>query len=180
LDQEGVKAFEALKTSMVSAPVLVTPNFSKPFTIQCDASTTGVGGVLFQTDEDGGEHSIAYMSAKLNKAQRNYSITELECYAAILSISKLRPYVERMPFKVITDYASLKWLMGQKNLSGILARWSLKFQAFDFQIEHRKGALIVVPDALSRTHMDEIATEDPAEIRVDLRADAFQSKEYRE
>jgi len=26
------------------------------------------------------------MSAKLNKAQRNYSISELECYATILSI----------------------------------------------------------------------------------------------
>jgi len=28
-----------------------------------------------------------YMSAKLNKSQRNYSITVLECYAAILSIA---------------------------------------------------------------------------------------------
>jgi len=48
------------------------------------------------------------MSAKLKKAQRNYSITELECYAAILSITKFRAYVDGMPFKVITDPAILK------------------------------------------------------------------------
>jgi len=57
---------------------------------------------------------IAYMSSKLNKAQRNYSIAELECYAAILSITKFRNYLEGMPFNVITVYASLKWLISQK------------------------------------------------------------------
>jgi len=87
-----------------------------------------VGGILFQADDVSNEHPIAYMSAKLNKAQRNYSIysiTKLEFYAAILSITKFRAYVEGMPFKVITDHASLKWMMGQKDLSGRLARWSL-------------------------------------------------------
>jgi len=140
LSEEAIKAFELLKTNMATAPVLVTPDFKKPFTIQCDASTTGVEGVLFQTDDEGGEHPIAYMFAKLNKAQRNYSITELECYAAILSITKFSAYVDGMPFKVINDHASLKWLMGQKGLSGRLARWSLKLQAFDFTTEHRKGS----------------------------------------
>jgi len=156
LSEEAIKAFELLKASMATGPVLDTTDFKKPFTIQCDASPTGVGGLLFQTDDEGGEHPIAFMSAKLNKAQRNYSITKLECYAAILSITKFRAYVNGMPFKVITDHASLKWLMSQKDLSGRLARWSLKLQAFDFTIEHRKGSLNVVPDALSRVHMDEL------------------------
>jgi len=59
LSEEAIKAFELLKTSMATDPVLVTPYFKKPFTIQCDASTTGVGGVLFQTIDEGGEHPIA-------------------------------------------------------------------------------------------------------------------------
>jgi len=113
-------------TIMASAPVLVTPDFKNPFAVQRDASTTEVGGLLFQTDVSGGEHSIAYMSAKFYKVEQNYSKTELECYAAILSITKFRAYVEGMHFKVITDHASLKWLMGQKDLPVKLARWSLK------------------------------------------------------
>jgi len=61
------------------------------------------------------------MSAKLNKAQRSYDKTELDCYAAILSITKFHAYVEGMPFKVITNHSRLKWLMDQNDLYGRLA-----------------------------------------------------------
>lgn len=84
------------------------------------------------------------------------AITVLECLAAILSVKKFRAYVEGFPFTIITDHASLKWLMDQKDLSGRLARWSLKLQRFCFSIEHRKGTQKNVSDALSRVNMDEI------------------------
>lgn len=153
---EAQEGFEKLKSCLTSAPVLRHPDFTKPFVIQCDASQSGVGGVLYQVDDEGDEHPIAYMSKKLNGAQRNYSVTEQECLAAILCIKKFRGYVEGMTFKVVTDHASLKWLMTQKDLTGRLARWSLKLQAFDFSIEHRRGSENVVPDALSRVHVDEL------------------------
>ena len=46
--------------------------------------------------------------------------------------------------------------MSQKDLSGRIARWSLKIQAFDFVMEYRKGSANVVSDALSRMFMDEL------------------------
>jgi len=78
------------------------------------------------------------------------------------------------------DPAILKWLMGQKDLSGRLARWSLKLQAFEFTIEHRKGSLNVVPAALSRVHMDEIQKTGAEEldIHINLDSTAFQSSDY--
>lgn len=71
---------------------------------------------------------------------------------------KFRGDVDGYPFKIapVTDRASLKWLMSQKDLAGRLARWSLKLQGFDFTIEHRKGRANVIPDALSRVYMDEL------------------------
>nr|GMD23870.1 Retrotransposable element Tf2 [Ipomoea batatas] len=36
------------KSEVTTAPVLVPPNFSQPFIIECDASGTGVGAVLIQ------------------------------------------------------------------------------------------------------------------------------------
>lgn len=62
-----------------------------------------------------------------------------------------------MPFTVITDHASLKWLMDQRDLTGRLARWSLKLQSFNLSIEYRKGSLNSVPDALSRMFSDEVS-----------------------
>lgn len=71
---------------------------------------------------------IAYMSAKINKAQKNFIVTESESYAVQLSVEKLRPYVEGLPFTIITDHSNLKWLMSQKGFAGRLVRWSTKLQ----------------------------------------------------
>lgn len=132
--------------------ILVNPNYEKPFKILCDASNTGIGCVLCQEDDGGVERPIYYYSHKLSKSQRNYSVTEQECYAAVLGVKKFRPYVEGHTFKIVTDHASLNWLMNQKDLHGMLARWSLKLQGFNFDIEHRKGSEHFVPDALSRVY----------------------------
>jgi len=78
--------------------------------------------VLAQVDEEGTELPIAYMFEKLSKAQQNYSVTELKCLAVIRGINKFRAYIEGQDFVVVTDHASLQWLMKQKDLLGRLAR----------------------------------------------------------
>lgn len=176
LNSEACVAFEALKRRLTEAPVLINPDFEKEFIIACDASRTGVGGVLAQLDEEGNERAICFFSHKLNPAQRNYSITELECLAAVLCIKAFRPYVEGHKFKVITDHASLKWLMSQKDLTGRLARWSMKLSQFDFSIEHRKGCLNVVPDTLSRSFNEAIEELNP--VPIDLTDPEFKSVAY--
>lgn len=174
---EAQTSFETLKQCLTTAPILTHPDFSQPFFVQCDASMSGVGGVLFQV-RDGEEHPIAYMSKKLNTAQKNYSITELECLAAILCIEKFRCYIEGMEFTVITDHAALKWLMSQKELTGRLGRWSLKLQPHTFKIEHRKGAANIVPDTLSRMFIDEILAQ-VVEEPINLEDPSFQSADYK-
>lgn len=71
-------AFDYLKMALVTSPILRHPDFRQPFYVQCNASDVGTGAVLFQKDESGGQHPIAYFSHKLTSAQRNYSVTERE------------------------------------------------------------------------------------------------------
>ena len=52
------KAFELLKQKLIEAPVLRRPDFSRPFELHTDWSSTGLGAVLAQRDEDGKEYVV--------------------------------------------------------------------------------------------------------------------------
>lgn len=57
------KAFTTLKQQLCTAPVLRTPDYTKPFAIACDASDIAIGAVLTQ-ETDGNECVIAYFSVR--------------------------------------------------------------------------------------------------------------------
>lgn len=143
------KAFLKIKQALVSAPILRSPDFSKRFTVQCDASDTGVAGVLTQ-EVDGAEVVIAYCSRALSRAERNYTVSERELLAMLFSIEKFRPYIEGVRFTLITDHYSLLYLNRLREPAGRLARWAVKLAQYSFDLVHRKGKFNVVPDALSR------------------------------
>lgn len=146
---EADASFEKLKRCLATAPVLASPDFSKPFSIQTDASEVGLGAVLCQ-NHLGYERPIAYASRTLNRQERNYSVTERECMAVLFGVEKFRGYVEGTSFSIITDHASLRWLYKLKDPVGRLARWCVRLSQFSFDIVHRKGTQHIVPDFLSR------------------------------
>lgn len=150
---EAGDAFDRIKQALVSAPILSSSDFSKAFCVQCDASDVGLGGVLIQ-EQRGEEKVIAFASRTLMRAERKYSVTERECLAVVFAIEKFRPYIEGVRFTVLTDHYSLLYLNRMKDPTGRLARWSVKLQQFDFDLQHRRGKFNVVPDALSRSPLE--------------------------
>jgi hypothetical protein len=142
-------AFCALKTALLSAPVLATPDPALPYTVITDASDFAVGGVLCQ-DQGHGLQPISFESCKLGPAQLNYPVHEKEMFAIIHCFTKWRHYLEGATSRVITDHASLKHLHTQPTLSRRQARWMEFMSRFDFTIDYQPGKDNIVADALSR------------------------------
>lgn len=175
---EADAAFLNLKTALISAPILISPDFTKPFHIQCDASNLAVGGVLFQVI-NGDEKVIAYTSQKLTATQQKYMACERELLAILHCVSQFRPYVEGTKFKVITDNAALLWLRNLKDPTGRLARWALKLQCYDYEIIHRPGRLNVVADALSRAIVEAVDVQNWYEaLRNKIESKDFNPEQY--
>ena len=78
-------AFNKIKTVLRSEPILMAPNFTKQFKLYVGASDVGMGAVLLQADVNEQDHPICYFSKKFNGHQRNYSTSEKETLALILS-----------------------------------------------------------------------------------------------
>jgi hypothetical protein len=68
---EAEQSFQALKHALVTAAVLVLPDFSKPFTIETDACGVGIGAVLSQQG-----HPLAYVSKALGPKNMGLSTYE--------------------------------------------------------------------------------------------------------
>lgn len=177
-NEQAINAFEELKEAMIDAPVLKTPDFSKRFLVQCDASDHSISGVISQKDDESNEdRPIAFVSRKLRGAELNYTTTEKECLAVIFAIEKFSHYIEGIEFDVITDHSALLWLLNQKELKGRLARWVMRIQHFDFNIKHIKGKLNTVPDAISRFEpVEDIALIDISNRPIDMEYEQLKAK----
>ena len=103
---EHQQAFEKIKRGLISAPVLVRPDFAKPFKLHCDASDYAIGAVLTQ-EFNGLQHSIIFINRLLTAAERKFTTTEKECLAVLWAVEKLRPYLEGFLFTIFTDHSSL-------------------------------------------------------------------------
>ena len=145
------KTFELLKQKLLEPPILAYPRFDGTgFILQTDARYKGLGFILAQK-HDGIERVISYGGRALHKAEKNYSTTELEALAVVEGIKKYTPYLQHsVKFTVVTDHCALKWLFSGNHAGGRLARWSLKLQAYNFQVIHVRGKDNGNVDALSR------------------------------
>ncbi len=73
---ECEQAFQTLKTRLATQPVLVNPDYRRPFILQMDAYERGLGGVLSQRDDQDVDRPIAFYSRKLLPRESRYSTAE--------------------------------------------------------------------------------------------------------
>lgn len=143
--KQSEDAYERLKTAMVSSPVLALPDFSRPFIVETDASSTGLGAVLMQEGRP-----IAYLSEALSPKNQVLSIYEREFMAVLMAIQKWKHYLQGHHFILKTDQQSIKYIMEQRFTTALQQRWISKLLGLDYEIQYKKGVENRVADALSR------------------------------
>ncbi|XP_075107123.1 uncharacterized protein LOC142180097 [Nicotiana tabacum] len=148
-DNACLKAFEELKGRLVTAPIIIGPDWEQPFELMCDASDIAIGAVLGQR-RDKIFHSIYYASKTMNPAQMNYTVTEKELLAVVWPFDKFRSYLVGTKVIVYTDHSGIRYLFEKKDAKPRLIRWVLLLQEFDLEIRDRKGTENQVADHLSR------------------------------
>ena len=110
------EAFNKLKLSLTSPPILSYPDYSKPFLLHTDASSDGLGAILYQ-NFDGTERVIAYASRGLSKSERNYPAHKLEFLALKWAVTqKYHDYLYGSQFTVLTDNNPLTYVLSSAKL----------------------------------------------------------------
>jgi transposase InsO family protein len=147
-----------LKRAFATAPLLKFPDFSKRFVIACDASQTGVGGVLYQPDDDDNtitaHNIVAICSKQLNATQQNYPVYKKELWGLIYCLRKFHSFIwGRRDVTVLTDHKPLIHVLNQRVMTVALQQWVDVLMDYDLKIQYRPGVLHVIPDALSRMYM---------------------------
>ncbi|GFX37788.1 retrovirus-related Pol polyprotein from transposon 412 [Trichonephila clavipes] len=152
-------AFEELKTRLSKNPVLYSPDFTKPFIIQCDASNLGIGVVLSQVCENE-EHPIMFLSKKLSLAEQKYSITEKECAAIIFAVQKLKCYLDgHQKFFIQTDHNPLVWRKVQIQIILVLYSDLL----IDEDETRTKEADIIIPELCKKKSLNALTLSEKKE-----------------
>ena len=164
------QAFENLISCLTKTPVLAFANFEEPFELETDASSSGLGAVLFQRLQ-GKKRVIAYASRTLNPAESKYPAHKLECLALKWAIcEKFRDYLYGAPsFVVTTDNNPLTYLLSTAKLDAMTHRWVADLSQFNFSIRYRSGQKNVVADALSRRDEMRTLSEETVKAIIDLK-----------
>ncbi|KAG4043867.1 hypothetical protein PC123_g20673 [Phytophthora cactorum] len=152
------EAFQAVKESLLRAPILALPGPDRPFSVVCDASDFAIGCALLQADADGRERVIAFESRQLKAAEKNYPVHDKELLAMKYALVKFTVHLlGSKPFVIYTDHASLRTATQSPHLSQRMARWLSFFARYNFEVKYKPGRLNVVADALSRRPDYELA-----------------------
>ena len=143
------RSFDKLK-NLIKSPVRAYADYSKHFKIHTDASTTGLGAVLYQ-NQDRMEGVVAYASRSLKPSEKNYLAHKLEFLALKLAITeKFQDYLYGATFSIVTDNNLLTYDFTTAKLDATCQRWLAELPNYSCTIIYTSGRQNLDADGLSR------------------------------
>jgi hypothetical protein len=133
--EEAKHSFEAIKEAIMTAHVLISPNFDKDFYIFSFASNDTIAAVLLQKNDDGHEQPIAFFSKVLRDAEVKYDAIEKQAYAFIKSLKPFRIYILHAKVIAYVPSSSVKDVLVQPDIDGKRSKWIAEMIEFDIEIK---------------------------------------------
>ncbi len=136
------QAFENVKAAIAKETVLAYPDFSKPFEIYMEASSTQLGAVITQDNRP-----IVFFSRKHSETQQKYSVTEIELLAIVETLKEFKGMLWGQNIKVYTDHKKLT-----RDALGLTSdrvyHWRLLLKEYAPEIIYIKGIYNTVADTI--------------------------------
>ena len=116
-----------------------------------DTIENGLGAVLYQKQDDGTDHVMAYASWTLSKSERNYDVHKLKFLGLKWSVTeRFHEYLYHGHFEVYMDNNPLTYILTTAKLDTTGQRGVASLANYNFKIFCRSGKFNVKADVLSR------------------------------
>jgi hypothetical protein len=132
------QSFSDIKEAITSAPVLISPDFSKVFYIFSFASNDTIAAVLLQKNIDDQEQPVAFFSKVLRDAETKYELLEKQAYALVKSLKAFRVYILQAKVIAFVPSSSVKDVLVQPDIDGKRSKWIARLIEFDVEIKPAK------------------------------------------
>jgi ribonuclease HI len=141
-DDEAHQAFEALKESLTTPPVMMPPIPKETLLLYISATTNVVSTVLVAEQEEGQAYPIQrpvyYVSKVLADAKTRYTQPQKLLYALLITSRKLRHYFQAHKIVVPSSFP-LGEIIRNRDANGRIVKWSVELGEFEIEFCPRQA-----------------------------------------
>jgi hypothetical protein len=142
-DDEAQKAFEALKESLTTPPIMTPPVPKEMLLFYISATTNVVSTVLVAKREEEGQaypvqRPMYYISEVLADAKTRYTQPQKLLYALLITSRKLRHYFQAHKIVVPSSFP-LGEIIRNRDANGRIVKWSVELGEFEIEFCPRQA-----------------------------------------
>ena len=108
---QAQRSFDALKTTLISTPIISPPNYHVDFLLYLATFNSTVGMVLIQTNVDHVEHVIYYLSQGLVGAELHYPYIEKLSLVVAFVVQHFQHYIILRTTTVISVANPMRYIL---------------------------------------------------------------------
>ena len=144
-------AFDQLKASVMTAPVLTISTDDGPYHLEADSSGHALGAVLSHYQSNIWQF-IVFLSKSLTPTEHNYQIYDHKLLVIMTALTEWCHFLmgAPTPFEIWTDHQNLEYFCKPQKLNHRQAHWVTDLANYHFMLHHHPGRTHVKADLLSR------------------------------